>query len=56
VFQELKAQVGVLSVELAARIVGQSLDKERHLRLVDDYIEELAGMAPSENGEKGDEE
>lgn len=56
VFQELKAQVGVLSVELAARIVGQSLDKERHLRLVDDYIEELSGMAPTGNGRKGDEE
>lgn len=51
VFQDLKAQVGELSVELAARVVGESLDKERQLRLVDDYIEELSGL-PSGNGAK----
>jgi F-type H+-transporting ATPase subunit b len=51
VFQELKAQVGELSVELAARVVGESLDKERQLRLVDAYIEELSAL-PSANGAK----
>jgi F-type H+-transporting ATPase subunit b len=50
VFQELRTQVGVLSVELAGRVVGAELDRERHLRLVDDYIRELGGLAPSGNG------
>jgi F-type H+-transporting ATPase subunit b len=47
VFQELKAQVGELSLALAARTVGQQLDKERHLKLVDDYIAELSKQTPS---------
>jgi F-type H+-transporting ATPase subunit b len=42
-FQDLKAQVGELSVELATRVVGESLDRERQLRLVEQYIEELSG-------------
>jgi hypothetical protein len=25
-------------------VVGESLDRDRHLRLVDDYIEELSSM------------
>jgi F-type H+-transporting ATPase subunit b len=50
VFQELRAQVGELSLALAGRMVGESLDKERHLRLVDDYIDELGSM-----GSKGSE-
>jgi len=49
VFQELKAQVGELSLELAGRMVGESLDKDRHLRLVDDYINEIEAM-PAANG------
>lgn len=49
VFQDLKAQVGELSLQLAGRIVGESLDRDRHLRLVDDYIQELEAM-PSGNG------
>jgi F-type H+-transporting ATPase subunit b len=49
VFQELKAQVGELSLALAARTVGQQLDKDRHLQLVDEYIEEL-GKVSSPNG------
>jgi F-type H+-transporting ATPase subunit b len=43
-FQDLKAQVGELSVELATRVVGESLDRERQLRLVERYIDELAGQ------------
>jgi len=51
VFQELKAQVGELSLALAGRMVGESLDRERHLRLVDDYIRELGAMpSPGGNG------
>lgn len=49
VFQELKTQVGELSLQLAERVVGESLDRDRHLRLVDDYIESLEAM-PSANG------
>jgi F-type H+-transporting ATPase subunit b len=44
VFQELKSQVGELSLALAGKVVGESLDRDRHLRLVDDYIEELSSM------------
>lgn len=49
VFQELKAQVGELSLALAGRVVGESLDPDRHLRLIDEYIREL-GAIPSGNG------
>jgi F-type H+-transporting ATPase subunit b len=57
VFQELRAQVGELSLALAARTVGQQLDKERHLKLVDQYIAELAKQAPSNgHGSKGGSE
>ncbi len=37
----LKNEVGVLAVDLATRVVGDSLDRERQLRLVDQYISEL---------------
>ena len=43
VFQELRTQVGEIAVELAARIVGQSLDESAHQRLIDDYIDQVAG-------------
>jgi len=39
--QELRREVGTLAVELATRVVGDSLDRERQLRLVDQYIEDL---------------
>jgi F-type H+-transporting ATPase subunit b len=44
VFQELKASVGQLSVELAGRVVGESLDAARHQKLVDQYIDQVAGL------------
>jgi F-type H+-transporting ATPase subunit b len=50
VFQELRTQVGALSVELAARVVGGSLDRERQVRLVEEYIDEVAAM-PGGNGQ-----
>jgi F-type H+-transporting ATPase subunit b len=55
VFQELKTQVGELSVALAGRMVGESLDRDRHVRLVDDYIRELGGLTPSGNGHAASE-
>jgi F-type H+-transporting ATPase subunit b len=50
VFQELRTQVGELSLALAGRMVGESLDKERQLRLVDEYIDELTAMPATGNG------
>src|SRR3990172_1342851 len=47
VFNDLRAQVGEIAVELAGRVVGQSLDKSTHDKLIDDYIEQVAA------GEKG---
>jgi F-type H+-transporting ATPase subunit b len=47
VFNELRAQVGEIAVDLAGRVVGQSLDKQTHEKLIDDYIEQVAA------GEKG---
>ena len=46
-FNDLKAQVGELSVELATRVVGESLDRERQLRLVDQYIDDLTRQGSS---------
>jgi F-type H+-transporting ATPase subunit b len=48
VFEELKAQVGQLSVAIAGKVVAKKLDedKELPLKLVDEYIKELAGSAP----------
>jgi F-type H+-transporting ATPase subunit b len=39
--RQLRVEVGVLAVELATRVVGDSLDRERQLRLVDQYIDQL---------------
>lgn len=41
-FQELRQQVGEIAVELAGRVVGQSLDKASHERLIDEYIDSVA--------------
>jgi F-type H+-transporting ATPase subunit b len=41
VFQELRAQVGDIAVELAGRVVGASLDKSAHERLIDEYIDQV---------------
>jgi F-type H+-transporting ATPase subunit b len=40
--QELRAQVGLMSVELASRIVERELDVTTHQALVDDYIQDLS--------------
>jgi F-type H+-transporting ATPase subunit b len=50
-FQELRAQVGSIAVELAGRVVGQSLDETTHQRLIDEFIDDVAsGAAASGNG------
>ena len=52
-FQELRAQVGSIAVELAERVVGQSLDEQAHQRLIDEFIDEVAAGASSNgNGSK----
>jgi F-type H+-transporting ATPase subunit b len=45
--QSLRGEVGSLAVDLATRVVGESLDRERQLRLVDQYINELGSTAGS---------
>jgi F-type H+-transporting ATPase subunit b len=51
VFQELRAQVGSIAVEIAGRVVGQSLDEKTHQRLIDEFIDEVAsGAAATGNG------
>jgi F-type H+-transporting ATPase subunit b len=42
VFQELRAQVGQIAVDLAGRVVGESLDERAHQRLIDEYIDQVA--------------
>jgi len=56
-FQELRAQVGSIAVELAERVVGQSLDEKTHQRLIDEFIDEVAsGAAANGNGKGAAEE
>jgi F-type H+-transporting ATPase subunit b len=42
--QELRTQVGALSVELASRIVERELDTATHQVLVDEYIQQLSSQ------------
>jgi len=49
VFQELRSQVGDIAVELAGRVVGQSLDKSAHEQLIDDYIDQVASGESGQN-------
>jgi len=42
VFNDLRTQVGDIAVDIAGRVVGQSLDKKTHDKLIDDYIEQVA--------------
>jgi F-type H+-transporting ATPase subunit b len=43
--RDLQREVGTLAVELAARVVNDSLDRDRQLQLIDGYIEELGDHA-----------
>jgi F-type H+-transporting ATPase subunit b len=49
VFQELRSQVGEIAVELAGKVVGQSLDKSAHERLIDEYIDQVASGETGQN-------
>jgi F-type H+-transporting ATPase subunit b len=42
VFQELRQQVASIAVDLAGRVVGESLDQQAHQRLIDEYIDQVA--------------
>ena len=54
--RELRTEVGTLAVELATRVIGDSLDRERQLRLIDQYIEQLGeqGVAGAPSGRQRD--
>lgn len=42
--EELRGEVGRLAVDLAERVVGNSLDRKAQSQLVDDYIGQVGGM------------
>jgi F-type H+-transporting ATPase subunit b len=53
-FQELRTQIGSIAVELAERVVGESLEEKAHQRLIDEFIDEVAsGTSSNGNGTKG---
>ena len=43
--RQLRTEVGSLAVELATRVVDDSLDRDRQLRLIDQYIDQLGDHA-----------
>jgi F-type H+-transporting ATPase subunit b len=49
VFQELRAQVGEIAVELAGRVVGAEIDEQAHRRLIDDYIDQVGAAGDGRN-------
>jgi F-type H+-transporting ATPase subunit b len=53
VFQELRQQVATIAVDLAGRVVGESLDRGSHQRLIDEYIDQVAGSGGGNGGGKG---
>jgi F-type H+-transporting ATPase subunit b len=42
--QDLRQTLAEASVDLAARVIGESLDRDRQLRLVDEYIDDVAQL------------
>lgn len=48
--QELQGTIANLSIQLAEKVVGRSLDGGAQRDLVDSYIREVAGMTPTGNG------
>jgi F-type H+-transporting ATPase subunit b len=50
VFQELRQQVASIAVDLAGRVVGQSLDQQTHQRLIDEYIDQVGGSSGNGKG------
>ena len=54
VVNELRGQIGVLAVDLAGRVVGESLsDDARRRGTVDRFLDELDGMAGTPDGRSG---
>ncbi|MGY1604638.1 F0F1 ATP synthase subunit B [Geodermatophilus sp. SYSU D00815] len=54
VVNELRGQLGALAVELAGRVVGESLaDEARRRGTVDRFLDQLDGMAASADGRGG---
>jgi F-type H+-transporting ATPase subunit b len=49
-FQELRDQVGTIAVELAERVVGETLDREAHERLIEEYLDEVASGGARNGG------
>ena len=50
VFQELRREMAELSVDLASRVLGETLDQGHHARLVDEYIKELTAGRKGNGG------
>jgi F-type H+-transporting ATPase subunit b len=50
--QELQSQIGAMSIELAEKVVGRSLDGSTQRELVDAYINQVTGMG-APNGSNG---
>jgi F-type H+-transporting ATPase subunit b len=48
--QELQGQIAQMSIELAEKVVGRSLDGESQREFVDAYIKEVAGMSGDGKG------
>jgi F-type H+-transporting ATPase subunit b len=54
IVHELRGQIGTLAVDLAGRVVGESLaDDARRSGTVDRFLDELDGMTASGNGRGG---
>src|ERR671929_858875 len=54
VINELRGQLGALAVELAGKVVGESLaDEARRSGTVDRFLAELDGMATASDGRSG---
>ena len=54
VVNELRGQIGAMAVDLAGRVVGESLaDDARRRGTVDRFLDELDGMAGSSDGRSG---
>ena len=48
--QALRRQLAEASVELAGRVVGETLDPERHMRIVDQFIDDVKALGGTGNG------
>jgi F-type H+-transporting ATPase subunit b len=51
--QELQSQIGAMSIELAEKVVGRSLDGSTQRELVDAYISQVTGMGAPNSGSNG---